>query len=255
MQISTTDVFAITATPSATVAPTKSDSSVSDQINDLKDKIASRVAQLKLVEKRGVIGTTTKVSDTQLTISDLQNNNRLIDIDELTKFASPSAKESFGISDITSGMKLGILGIYNKQSRRILARFVEVVVTPTLVQGAVTEINDEDFLLTVTTDSNSEVVVSVESSTKTSSYTSEGGLVKSGFSKIALGERISVVGYFDRKEKDQVNASRIILFPELAVNPKIKLPSNLLATPPQASASAKITPTKAASGSATKTTQ
>ena len=66
---------------------TPTDNPVVQQINDLKDRIASRVAQLKLVERRGVIGTVTAVSDTQLTLVDTNDNNRFIDVDELTKFS------------------------------------------------------------------------------------------------------------------------------------------------------------------------
>src|SRR3989344_7962603 len=101
------------------------------QINALTNKIASRVAQLKLVEKRGVIGKVTDVSNTQITLSDMSGNTRFVDVDEFTKFKSDS--KSFGISDIEKGQKIGALGLYNKQSRRILARFVEVLQIPDFI--------------------------------------------------------------------------------------------------------------------------
>src|SRR5579859_2417101 len=85
------------ATPTATVSQSE------EQINNLKERIASRVAQLNLVEKKGIIGTVSDVSETQLTITDMKGDNRIVDVDELTKFSSPSAKSTFGISDITKG--------------------------------------------------------------------------------------------------------------------------------------------------------
>ena len=69
--------------------------------------IASRVAQLKLVEKRGIIGTVTNVTNTQITLSDIQNNTRFIDVDELTKFTS--AKASTVSSVITCGIDTGTI--------------------------------------------------------------------------------------------------------------------------------------------------
>jgi hypothetical protein len=65
-----------------------------DQISDqLITNIASRVAQLKLVEKRGIIGVVTNTTNTQITVTDSQNNTRFIDVDELTKFSNPIARK------------------------------------------------------------------------------------------------------------------------------------------------------------------
>lgn len=193
-------------------------------ISDLKDRIASRVAQLKLVERRGIIGTVTEASDTQLTITDVKDNMRFIDVDELTKFASPSAKGSFGISDITKGSKIGALGLYNKQSRRILARFVDVVVQPKVIHGAIASIDGENFTIKVVSQKGDTTTVDIENITKTLSYTKATGLIRSGFSKIQQGQRIIVIGFPAVKEKARVIASRIIIFPDTPKSPKIVIP-------------------------------
>src|SRR3990167_5640769 len=109
--------FFISVAKAASLTPTPDDKAQAIK-EQLITNIASRVAQLKLVEKRGIIGTVTNVTNTQITLSDIQNNTRFIDVDELTKFTSAKSKETFGISDITKGTTLGILGLYNKDSRR-----------------------------------------------------------------------------------------------------------------------------------------
>ncbi len=200
-----------------TEAPTES------QINKLKDRIASRVAELKLVERRGIIGTVTDVSNTQLTLVDTQNNTRFVDVDELTKFASPSAKEAFGISDIIKGDKIGVLGLYNKQTRRLLARFIDILVLPKVIHGAVASVDSENFMLQVKNAGKETLVIDVQTTTKISSYTKTGGVVKSGFSKIKEGERIMVVGFPDQKDTTKIIPNRIIFFPNLPKNPKIVL--------------------------------
>mgnify|MGYP001601616848 FL=1 len=84
-----------------------------DKIQEIRDQlitnIASRVAQLKLVEKRGIIGVVNDVTNTQISVADLQNNTRFVDVDELTKFSNPAFKGIFGISDITKDSTIGIL--------------------------------------------------------------------------------------------------------------------------------------------------
>lgn len=239
---------AYAANPSLTPTPTQEANkpTSADVINDLKDRIASRVAQLKLVERRGVIGIVTDVSDTQMTISDLQNNTRLVDVDELTKFSSPSAKGSFGISDITKGSKIGILGLYNKQSRRILARFVDVLSLPKSVNGVIISKDEENFALSIASENGRKTMVDIEKITKTSSYTKEGGLIKFGFSKIKGNEHVIIVGFQDIKDKNKIIASRILVFPEIPKDPRIIIADPALSSseevPPSTGSGKKLTP-------------
>lgn len=211
---------------SPTVQPTQKPTTLplDEQINQLKDRIASRVAELKLVERRGIVGTVTDVSDTQLTLSDIHNNIRFVDVDELTKFASPSAKEAFGISDIGKGTTVEILGLYNKQSRRILARFVTVTNPFLVVRGTVTSVDGKEFVIKIITDRNEEKTIDIETTSKTSSYAKEGGLTRSGFSKIQEGLSLVVVGLPNKTDKKRITASRVILLPTLPKNPKITIP-------------------------------
>lgn len=240
-------VFAVSTTPSispkpTTIFPTGEKTKI---INDLKERLASTVAQMKLVEKRGVVGTVSNVSDTQITITDFQDNIRFINVDEITKFASPEAKGSFGISDITKGSQLGILGLYNKQSRRILARFVDAVTFPKSVHGVVAQSNGEDYSLEVITQDGPKTI-DIEKTTKTYVYTKDDGVLKSGFSKIKEGQNIIATGFFDIKNKEHLIATRIIFFPEIPKNPKISIPEKALipqdSATPSTESGKKLTP-------------
>ena len=196
-----------------------------DKIQEIRDQlitnIASRVAALKLVEKRGIIGIVTDVTNTQIVVTDLQNNTRFIDVDELTKFSNPDFKETYGISDITKNTTIGVLGLYNKESRRILARFVNVVTIPFIIHGGVANIDSENFSLNITTEEGKQMIVDIENITRTSSYTQEEGYVRSGFSKIKENYNIIVRGALDIKDKNRMTATRIIFFPEIPASPKI----------------------------------
>ncbi|MDO8657752.1 MAG: hypothetical protein Q7K55_03360 [Candidatus Levybacteria bacterium] len=226
-QLSTPKTLAISVTPAENSSPTPTIKTTeppnANIINELKDRIASRVAQLNLVERRGAIGSVTEVSDTQITVNDPQDNTRFIDVDELTKFSSPSAKEAFGISDISKGSKIGVLGLFNKQSKRLLARFVDILILPKSVHGFISGIDRENFTINITSEKGEETLADIETTTKVKSYTKEDGLIKSGFSKIQENMRVILIGFTDTKDKNRVVASRIILFPEIPVNQKIPL--------------------------------
>lgn len=199
---------------------TTTTTSSSDQLDELKEKIASKVAELKLTEKRGITGTVTDTSNTQVTILDLEGNQRFIDIDELTKFYS-SSNDDFGVSDIEEGDAIGVLGIYNKQSRRILAREINTITIPKFVNGIVISVNEDYYTLDIATNSNKKITADVERITKTFSYNDESGLSKSGFSKVEKNVNILLVGYQDKTDKNRITASRIILLPEIPENPHI----------------------------------
>ena len=215
----TMHTFAATKTPTPT--PTTSPSTaLQQQITNLKDKIASRVAQLNLVEKRGIIGTVTNVQPTQIILTDIQGNTRFVDVDELTKFSSPASRGNFGISDITKGETIGVLGLYNKESRRILARFVDVMDMPVYIQGAITSIDKTNYTLSVLTADKSTYLNDIETNTKTEEYDGT-QLVKAGFSKAQQAERIIILGYADKSNTKHIITSRVLLFPTLPIDPRI----------------------------------
>ena len=191
-----------------------------NEINNIREKVASKVAELNLVEKRGSLITVTQITGNKITGSDNQNTTRVIDVDELTKFSSPSAK-SFGISDITQGSKISVIGLYNKQSKRLLARFINSEKLPTFFSGVISEIDKVNFTITVVSENNKSLIADVENITKTTSYTEEEGMVKLGFSKLEVGSRVHLVGFDNIDEKNRISATRVLVFPELAKNPNI----------------------------------
>lgn len=225
----TSSLRSVSPTQKISLTPTvvPEDTGLLNQINNLKEKIASRVAQLKLVEKRGIIGTVTDSNNTQITLNDIQNNTRFIDVDEITKF-SAIGKTSYGISDLTNGTKVSVLGLYNKDSRRILARFVDVVIPPTYLTGEISVIDRVNGQFKIISEDQKQTLIDVESITKTYSFTKATDLVKSGFSKLQTGNRVSIMGYPDSKTPSMIVANRIIQLLDVRVDPNI----NLNITPP-----------------------
>jgi hypothetical protein len=188
------------------------------QIDELQTKIASRVAQLKLVEKRGILGTVASVSDTYILLNDINGNTKSVDVDELSKFYSTST--SFGISDIKTGNTLGILGLYNKDSRRILAREInDIPSLPQTVVGAITNIDKDNYEISLKAGNNKTYVFEIQDTTKTFMH-SDTDLVKTGFSKLQIGQTIVASGNSDRGSSTKFLALRIIVLPEINLLPQ-----------------------------------
>lgn len=209
--------FAQTPTPSKvtpTITTDQQSESLINQINELKDKVASRVAQLKLVEKKGVIGTVQEVTDTHITLTDINGNNQIVDVDELTKFSS-TGKSTFGISDLTKGSTISALGLYNKESKDILARFIDDFKLPVFLSGTVSDVNKTDYTVTVAGEDNISTIVDIETTTKINAY-SGGKIGRSGFSKVVSGDRVEIVGYPNKTEKNRITGSYILQLNDLS---------------------------------------
>lgn len=210
-----TTVFAFAQTPTSTSSAIPTDEENQDQIERIKDIVASRVAELKLVEKRGILGLVESGTNTKIILMDEKNNRRIIDIDEITEFNDPD-NSKFGISDVKEGNALGIIGLLNKGTDHILARFINVVDSvPTRIEGAIKNIEKKDFVVTIVDEKGTERKIYIETSTKVSVFDSENNFIKSGFSKLNIGERVFVSGFIDSKDKLLLNASRFIHFTTL----------------------------------------
>lgn len=201
--------YAATATPTPSPAPTNSQ--LNSQINTLKDKIASQVSKLNLVQKRGIIGTIQNVSNNQITLTDLSGNTQYVDVDEITKFSS-QASSSFGLSDLKKGMQVSVFGIYNKESQRILARYINTITVPTRYAGEIVAIDGKNYILTIMTNDQKSIKVEIDTTSTVDSYTTGAELTKYGFSKLTVGERVYGDAYPDKKDATLLIADRMIVY-------------------------------------------
>jgi hypothetical protein len=190
-----------------------------NSVDQIKNKVASRVAELKLVEKRGIVGIVESVDNNQIRINDLNGKTRIIDVDELTKFSS-SDSDNFDISYISKGTKISTIGLYNKESERLLARFVNEINIPIFLAGVISDKNNYEFTLELITEDGKNYNIDIENTTKSYSISGE-ELENTGFSKMDLLKNALVFGFKDPKNENRISATKIIVFPQLPHNPKI----------------------------------
>lgn len=191
------------------------------QLNALQASVASEVSHMNLVEKRGIIGTVDSSSNTQITITDINGNLRFIDLDQLTKFSSPN-NSSFGISNITKGMTLGILGIYNKTTQRILARFVSVMSLPYIFHGTISSLDHQNYVVYVDTMSQKNIYLDYEVWTKSLSYTKKTAAVKIEWAQLNPFEHVIVIATAE-SQKGHFEADTMILLPNIPSDPNISI--------------------------------
>ncbi len=208
-----------TAAPSNNIINEK----IGEQINELKDKIASNVSKLNLVEKRGTIGVITELSASKITLKDQNGNSKFVDVDEITKFTSPD-EDSFGFSDLKKGMSVRALGLFNKQTKRLLARFVDVTVDPTFVRGTITDIDSKNFIITLAKEDGKTIKLDIVTSTDIASYLiNDDELEDIGFSDVEVGNRLTAIGFPDKDDASLLVSDRVTIFSDVPANPLINI--------------------------------
>lgn len=192
-----------------------------DKIDQIKDKVTNKVEKLNLVGKRGLVGIVESVSDTQIKINDLNDKIRIIEVDELTKYSSDE-NNSFDLSGIEKGVSISAIGLYNKESEKLLARFVKEVSLPVLLNGVITNVDSDNYTITLSTEDEKNYTVDIENITKTFSFSDE-DLTKAGFSDLETLQNAVVTGFPDSTGENRITATRIIVFPGVPKNPRVRV--------------------------------
>lgn len=196
-------VMAVTSTPSAT----------SQKIEDLKDRLATKVAQLRQTSRRAIFGAVKSTSITSFVVETKTKDIKIELTDEITVAQTIKGKRTtLTAQDIAKGDTVAVFGQYDTTLDLLNASVVFIQGTiPERVNGTVTAMDEKAFTLTLATPQNQTYTIDIEKATKTLRWDREKKeVVKSGFSKIATGSAVHVVGSPVPKEERRISATRIL---------------------------------------------
>jgi len=237
-----------TATPSSTATP-----GPTNQIDDLKERLATKVAELRQTQKKAIYGTIKAVSVSTFTVETKTNDLKMELTDDIKVFQRIKDKRTeLTTEDLAKDDVVSVFGDYDTGLDLLKAHIVVIQAKPlTRIAGVVTDIDREEFTVTVKTKDNQTYVVDIEKTTQALAFDSAKGLVKGGFSKLETGKTVHVIGVLDTKVDRRISASRIIDIG--ALNGSVAAPTPTVEATPTATASGTPKPTNRASGSPTRT--
>lgn len=73
----------------------------------------------------------------------------------------------------------------------------------------------------IATESQKSEKIDIETFTNISTYLKDDGISKWGFSKLKIGDTVFITGYPDKKDSSIIVASRMLILPDVPVDPKI----------------------------------
>ncbi len=192
-------VQAATATPSS-------------KLDDLKERLATKVAELRTTEKRAIFGTVKTVSETVLVVETKTKDVKIELADEIKVVQYLKGKRTtLSISDIEKGDAVTVYGDYDTTLELLKASFVLIQsVTPLRVSGITSALDRKDFSLTLSGVEGQTYTIDIETTTKVTRWDKTNKFSKSGFTRMVDGETIHVVGTAVPKKENRISALRIL---------------------------------------------
>lgn len=207
-------VTAQEGSPAATTRPTAATpASGSAQMEELKARLATKVAELRTVVKRAMSGTVKSVSVTSASIETKTKDIKIELTDDVTVTQMIAGKRtSLAVDKIEPKDVVTVFGTYDETLDLLKAQyiFIESGSTVTRLSGIVVDVDDEDFVLTINTGEGRILTVDIERTTKTTMWTKAGGIAKGGFSKIAVGDTVHITATPVAKKENTYSAVRIL---------------------------------------------
>lgn len=207
-------------TPTSTTSSQLSPTTIADDldIQNLKDKIATKVAELTKDKNNKAISGLVKSINNNLIII-INENEEEYEVkpdDVISKYYQISGvtKKEIKFNDLKKDMFLIVTGVLNDKT--ITANTVYVDEMFLVKSGKVTLIDKEKFSLNIVTTEKDTMTLEIETSTKQYMLNVKSlDVEKSGFSKIKEGDTIHFVVKRTGNEKNNIySANKILIIPQ-----------------------------------------
>lgn len=212
---------------------TTADQNRDRKIEDLKERVASKVAQLHIPLFKALTGEVTSVAKDSFLLKTSQGE-KTVKLDEEVKIfrLSPGKKLPIILSNLKKGDGVAAIGSNDAQGV-FTAKVILTKTLPQNINGIVEKTDQTNFTISVKDQKGVIYLVDIESTTKVQSWDKAKGLIKIGFSKIQNGDRVHVNGQIVPKEENRISAIRILVLPGQAagISGKSATPSAQTPTP------------------------
>jgi hypothetical protein len=216
----------------ANVTPT---TDKTQQIEDLKDRLATKVAELRQSQRMASYGTIKSVSISTFVVETKTKDLKIELTDDLKVFQILKGKRTeLKTDNLEKNDIVSVFGEYDPTLELLQAKVVFIQsALPVQIIGTVTETDKKEYTITMETADKTTYTIDFETTTKTNLWNGT-ALEKGGFSSFVAGDTIFVTGSSVPKKENRISATRIT-----------DLPSQVRGV------TTSVTPTKSASPSAT----
>ncbi len=193
-----------TATPTEPTVETQ-------QIDELKDRLATKVAQLRQSQRKAIVGDVKAVSVSTATIETKTKDVKIELTDDIVIVQYLKGKRTKLTADeLAKGDHVVVFGEYDTTLDLLKAKviFIQAASAVGRIAGTVSKVDAKAFTITVATEGRT-VLVDIERSTKINLWDGN-AITKAGFSKLAVGDTVHIIGTPVPKKENQLSADRVL---------------------------------------------
>lgn len=196
-------------------APTDTPASISadqkEKIDDLKERVATKVAQLRSQVYKAAVGEIKSVDKDNLTLKTRQGEKKIITTEETKVFKITSGKRiAVSASSLKSGDRVVAIGSPDPQGI-FVAKTILAKPLSSNFSGVIDKIDRDKITITVkNTQNNTSLIIDIELATKAQLWKKDTGFEKSGFSKLNIGDWVHINGS-PTEEENRLSANRITI--------------------------------------------
>lgn len=192
------------------------------QINDLKDRLATKVAELRQLQRKAIFGTVKAVSTSTATI-ETKTKDVKIELTDDIKIAQiiKGVRTKLTADNLDKGDQVTVFGEFDTTLDLLKAKVIFIQAAPgERIAGIVTDVTKADYTVSIKTPEGKSYIVDIETVTKIAVWTADRGIAKGGFSKVTVGDTIHVAGSLVPKKDNRISASRILDIGNLTGSPE-----------------------------------
>lgn len=188
---------------------------VQDKIDDLKERLATRVAEIRAKSKRAFHGTIVEKDDVTFSLENGENKTTIVVDDQtIIEQITASGKNTITASTLEVGEKITAFGILDLDQKTLIAKRVIVRKTPIMFYGTAKKVDQNKGIITVSDIGGEEYAFDYEIRTKCVIWDSgEKKLSSCGLSKISEGDFIFARVQPKEEGEEVYTVLRILVLP------------------------------------------
>ena len=202
------------ATPSATSSAnsTTITTPTMGQIENLKERLATKVAELQQVQKKAIVGTVKDISVASISVATQTSDVKIELTDNIGVFQTIKGKRTtLTTNDISKDDMVVVFGDYDATLDLLKAKVIVIQdPLPTRTSGTITDIDRKNYTVTIQSTEGPVYTVDIWNTTAMFIGDHQNGITKGGFSKVQIGETVFVVGTPEPKKDNYISAVRML---------------------------------------------
>lgn len=183
-----------------------------DRVDDLKERIATKVAELRQTQEQALSGT---VSDITVSTISIETQTKEVKIelndDILVYQILRGRRTKIAIDDVDENDFVVVFGEHDSTLDVLSAKLIFIqALPPERISGIVSGVDRDENTFTIRASGDRSVVVDFERTTVANVWSKEAGITKAGFSRLAVGDSVHVQGRPAPKQENRLTATRIL---------------------------------------------